>query len=118
MTRLPGCGGGSYYPHRRMGGVAHGFVWPPPRLAAETMTTAASAGGLAGFPPRLRARQQAHAAALNNNDENKDNLIQRAMKAPAAGDTIIDDCWTAGNDKEESIGQAQTTTNHCALMAG
>jgi len=40
------------------------------------------------------------------------------MKAPAAGDTIIDDRWTAGSDKEESIGQAQTTTNHCALMAG
>ena len=35
----------------------------------------------------------------------------------AAGDTIIDDCWTAGNDKE-GRGQEQTTTNHCALKAG
>ena len=33
---------------------------------------------------------------------------------PTAGDTIIDSCWTAGNDKEGS-GQEQTTTNHCAL---
>jgi len=31
-----------------------------------------------------------------------------------AGNTIIDGCWTAGNDKEGS-GQEQTTTNHCAL---
>jgi len=36
---------------------------------------------------------------------------------PAAGDTIINDCWAAGNDKEGS-GQEQTTTNHCALKAG
>ena len=35
---------------------------------------------------------------------------------PAAGDTIIDDRWTAG-DKEGSE-QEQTTTNHCALKAG
>jgi hypothetical protein len=25
MTRLPRGGGGSYYPHRRMGSTAHGF---------------------------------------------------------------------------------------------
>jgi len=49
-----------------MGGVAYGFVRPPPRLAAETMTTSG-----------LRARQQAHAAALNNNDENEDDLRER-----------------------------------------
>jgi hypothetical protein len=30
---------------------------------------------------------------------------------PAAGNTIIDDCWMVGNDKEGS-GQEQTTTNH------
>ena len=36
---------------------------------------------------------------------------------PAAGDTIINDSWTAGDDKEGS-GQEQTTTNHCALKAG
>jgi len=35
----------------------------------------------------------------------------------AAGDTIIDDRWTAGDDKESSR-QAQTITNHCALKAG
>jgi hypothetical protein len=38
-------------------------------------------------------------------------------RRPAAGDTIINNCWTAGNDKEGS-GQEQTTTNHCALKAG
>ena len=40
-------------------------------------------------------------------------------RRPAAGDTIIDDRWTAGVgiDKEGS-GQEQTTTNHCALKAG
>jgi len=38
-------------------------------------------------------------------------------RRPAAGDTIIDDRWTAGNDNEGS-GQEQTTTNHCALKAG
>ena len=31
-TRLPGGDGGSYYPHRRMGGVALGFVRPPQRI--------------------------------------------------------------------------------------
>ena len=35
----------------------------------------------------------------------------------AAGDTIIDDRWTEGNNKEGS-GQEQITTNHCALKAG
>ena len=44
-------------------GAAHGFVQPPPRLAAKTATTAASAGGPAGHPPRLRACRQACAAA-------------------------------------------------------
>ena len=39
-------------------------------------------------------------------------------RRPAAGDTIIDDRWTVGNDKEGSVGQEQTTTNHCALKAG
>jgi hypothetical protein len=38
-------------------------------------------------------------------------------RQPAAGDTIIDDRWTAGDDKEGS-GQEQTTTNHCTLKAG
>ena len=36
---------------------------------------------------------------------------------PAAGDTIIDDRWMAGNNKE-SNGQVQTTTNHWVLNAG
>ena len=43
-----------------------------------------------------------------------DNMRRR----PAAGNTIIDDRWTVGNDKEGSVGQEQTTTNHCALKAG
>jgi hypothetical protein len=30
---------------------------------------------------------------------------------------IIDDCWTAGDNKEGSR-QEQTATNHCALRAG
>ena len=37
---------------------------------------------------------------------------------PAAGDTIIDNRWTAGDDKEGSGQQEQTTTNHCALKVG
>ncbi len=36
---------------------------------------------------------------------------------PAAGNTIIDDRWMEGDNKEGS-GQEQTTTNHCALKAG
>ena len=116
-----------------MGGAAHGFIQPLPRLAAETTTTAANAGGPAGSPPRLCAHQQAHATARNNDDKNEDNRVRRATKAPAAGDTratrcaggqrpaasdtIIDDRWTAGDDKESS-GQTQTTTNHCTLKAG
>jgi len=52
-----------------MGGAAHGFVRPPPCLAAETATTAASAGGPAGPPPRLRARRQTRAAARNDNED-------------------------------------------------
>jgi len=36
---------------------------------------------------------------------------------PAAGNTIINDHWTAGNGKE-SCGQAQTTTNQWALKVG
>ena len=35
----------------------------------------------------------------------------------AARDTIIDNGWMMGKDKEGSR-QAQTTTNHCALEAG
>ena len=38
-------------------------------------------------------------------------------RRPAAGDTIIDNCWMAGDVKEGS-GQEQTTTNHCVLKAG
>jgi len=38
-------------------------------------------------------------------------------RRPAAGDTIIDDRWTAGGNKEGS-GREQITTNHCALKAG
>ena len=58
-TRLPGGGGGSYYPHCWMGGAAHNFVRQPLHLAAETTTTAASAGEPAGPPPRLCACRQA-----------------------------------------------------------
>ena len=86
-TRLPIGGGGSYYPHHRMSGAAHGFVWPPQRFAAEMTTMAASAGGPAGSL-RLRAcRQAQHATARNDEDEDEDedNRIQRATKALAAG---------------------------------
>ena len=36
---------------------------------------------------------------------------------PAAGNTIINDHWTVGDDKEGSV-QEQTITNYCALKAG
>ena len=55
--------------HHWMGGAAHGFVRPPLRLTAETATMAASAGGPAGPPPRLRACQQARAAARDDNED-------------------------------------------------
>ena len=61
--------------------------------------TAASAGGPAGPPPRLRARRQARAAPRDNKEDY---------------DTIIDNRWMAGKDKEGSL-QERTTTNHCAL---
>jgi hypothetical protein len=38
-------------------------------------------------------------------------------RRPAYGDTIINDRWMAGDDKESS-GQAQTTTDHWVLKAG
>ena len=38
-------------------------------------------------------------------------------RQPAADGTIINDCWTTGDDKEGSV-QEQTTTNHCALKVG
>jgi len=72
-TRLPGKGGGSYCPHHWMDGVAHGFVRLPPRLAAETAMTTASAGGPAGPPPRLCARRQAR-AATSDDDEDYDRV--------------------------------------------
>jgi len=77
-----------------MGGAAHGFVRPPPRLAVETTTMAASAGGPAGSPPWLPACQQARATARNDNDkdEDEDNRAQRATKALAAGDTRATRC--------------------------
>ena len=79
-----------------MGGAAHGFVRPPPRLAAEMTKMAASAGGPAGSLPRLRARRQVRAAARdddnNDEDEGEDNRVQRATKALAAGDTRATRC--------------------------
>ncbi len=53
MTRLAVGDGGPYYPHRQMCGAAQGFVWPPPHLAAKTVTMAASARGPTGCPPPL-----------------------------------------------------------------
>jgi hypothetical protein len=57
-----------------MGSAAHGFVRPPPRLAASEMRTmAASGGGPAGPLSWLVSgvRQQARAATRddNNNDD-------------------------------------------------
>ncbi len=37
---------------------------------------------------------------------------RRRRRRLAAGDTIINDRWTAGDNREGS-GQEQTTTNHC-----
>ena len=71
---------------RQMGGAAHDFVRPPLRLAVKTMTTAASNGGPAGSLPRLCAHQQAHASALNDNND-KDDRVRRATKALAASNT-------------------------------
>ena len=116
MMRLPGGGRGSYYLHHRMDGAVHSFIRLPPRLAAETTTIAASTGRPAGSPPRLCACRQARAAARDNDEEDEDDCVQRAAKVlaagntrayklrqrPTAGDTIIDDCWTADNNKEGS----------------
>jgi hypothetical protein len=52
-----------------MGGAAHGFVRPPPRLVAEMATMAASTGGPAGPPPWLRARRQARTAARDDDED-------------------------------------------------
>ena len=92
MTRLPGGGWGTYYSHRQMGGTLHGFARLPLCLAAETTMTAASAGGPAGSLPRLCARRQARAAACDDDNENEDDRIQRAMKALAAGNTRATRC--------------------------
>jgi hypothetical protein len=67
-----------------MDGATHGFVRPPPRLAAETATTAASAGGPAGPPPRLRDRRQARAAARDN-DEDYDRVRTEEQATRCAG---------------------------------
>ena len=94
-----------------MGGAAHGFIRPPLRLAAEMATTAASAGGPAGPPPWLHARRR---RLRPRRDQRASNEMRRWL---AVGDTIIDDHWTVGDNKEGS-GQEQTTTNHCVLKAG
>ncbi len=111
-TRLPGGDEGSYYPHHRMGGAAHGFVRPPPRLAAKPTTTAASARGPAGSPPRLHAHQQARATTCDDNDEIEDDRIQRATKAPAAVDTRVTRCagsWRLVTQSLTIAGRRATT---------
>jgi len=67
-----------------MGGGAHGFVRPPLRLAAETATTAPSAGGPAGPLPRLRARRQSRIAARDN-DEDYDRIGTEEQATRCAG---------------------------------
>ena len=101
-----------HYPHRRMGGKAHGFVWLPPHLAAKTTTMAASAGGSAGSPPWLRAREQARAASRDDNDKDEDDRVQRATKALAAGDTRATRCAGGRRPATQSsmiAGQRATT---------
>jgi len=94
-----------------MGGAAHGFVRPPPRFAAETTTMAASAGGPACSPPRLRARRQARDAARDDyedEDEDEDNCVQRATKALPAGDTRATRCasgWRPATQSSMIAGQ-------------
>jgi len=69
-----------------MGGAAHSFVWLPPRLNAETATTAASSGGPAGPPPRLRARRQACTATRDDNEDyDRVGPKSEQQDAPAAG---------------------------------
>ena len=96
---------------RQMGGTAHDFVRPPPRLAVKTLTMAASTGGPAGSPPRLCAHQQAHASALNNNND-KDDPIQRATKALAASNTRAMRCaggWRPATQSSMIAGQRVTS---------
>ncbi len=116
-TRLPGGSGGPYYPHCRMGGMAHGFIRPPPCLAAKTMTIAASAGGPAGSPPRLRARRQARAATRDDGNEDEDDHVRRATKALATGDTRATRCAGGRRPATQSsmiAGQRVTTKSRAA----
>jgi len=118
-TRLPGGRGGLHYPHRRMGGEAHGFVRLPPRLAAKTTTMAASAGGSAGSPPWLRARQQACAATRDDDDKDEDDRVQRATKALAAGDTRATRCAGGRRPATQSsmIAGLRATTKRAAYKS-
>ena len=81
--------GGSYYPHQQMGGAAHGFVRPPPCLAASEMATTTSWSSATALCPTNRPPPPP--AMTMTRRQRQD---QRAMKAPAAGNTkaIIDDC--------------------------
>jgi len=79
---------------------------------------AASAGGPAGSPPRLRARRQARAAARDDEDkdEDEDNRVQRATKALAAGDTRATRCAGGRRPATQSsmIAEQQAMTKRAA----
>ena len=103
-----------------MGGAAHGFVRPPPRLATKTMTMATSTGGPADSLLRLHAHRQARATARDNKDEDEDededNHVQRAMKALAAGDIRATRCAGGRQPATQSsmITGQQATTKRAA----
>ncbi len=71
-----------------------------------------------GFVPADRpAPPTATTTTTTNVSGRRQYKSNEMLRRPTAGDTIIEDRWTAGHDKEGS-GQEQTTTNHCALKAG
>jgi len=82
-----------------MSGAAHGFIRPPP--------LAASAGGPAGSPPRLCARQQARTAARDGDDKDEDNPVQRAMMV-----------LTAGNTRALRCAGSRRPVTHSSMIAG
>jgi hypothetical protein len=93
---------------------------PLPLVLEDQLVSSATASCPPTGPhrhPRRRRRQ----GRLNWDQRAKKALAAGDTRATrcaggrqrAAGDTIIDDCWMAGDDKEGSR-QEQTTTNHCA----
>ena len=81
-------------------------AWPPPRRQRRPLVLEDQLVLRHGFVP---ADRPAPPPAM---PMTATELRPKSNKGwPAAGNTIIDDCWTVGDDKEGS-GQEQTTTNH------